>query len=406
MVGTPRITAVGTGAAPWRRPMAARDPAERHRASTPLELLFDLCFVVAVAQAAGQLHHGLADGHVAHAVGGYAMAFFAIWWAWVNFTWFASAYDTDDVPYRLLTLLQIAGVLVLAAGIPDLAEGHFVTATLGYVIMRVALIAQWLRAAAGDPAGRPGALRYAAGVGAVQVAWLVRLALPDSWSVATFVLLAAVELAVPVWAEYRGSPTSWHPGHITERYGLFTLIVLGECVSAATVAVQASTGEHGLSAGLLVLAGGALVLVFGLWWSYFKHDADDSLQASLRTTMVWAYSHYAIFAAVAALGAGLEVAVERVEHVGEVPLRTAAFAVAVPVAVFLAVGGSVQLRTSPGAFLPWPLTLVGAAVVLLLAAVHPLGLPGTVVAMAAVVCALLAANLVAAHRTAVAGEGT
>ncbi|MQA98293.1 MAG: low temperature requirement protein A, partial [Streptosporangiales bacterium] len=82
-------------------------------------MLFDLCFVVAVAQAAAELHHGLAEVHVGPALLGYVLVFFAIWWAWMNFTWFASAYDTDDVPYRVLTLVQIAGVLVLAAGVPD-----------------------------------------------------------------------------------------------------------------------------------------------------------------------------------------------------------------------------------------------------------------------------------------------
>ena len=97
--------------------MTARDPHEPHRASTPLELLFDLCFVVAVAQASGRLHHGIVEGHAGRAVLGYVVVFFAIWWAWMNFTWFASAYDTDDVPYRLLVLVQIAGVLVLAAGV-------------------------------------------------------------------------------------------------------------------------------------------------------------------------------------------------------------------------------------------------------------------------------------------------
>ena len=83
-----------------------------------MELLFDLCFVVAVAQAGGRLHHALAENHVGQGVVGYGMVFFAIWWAWMNFTWFASAYDCDDVPYRLATLVQIAGALILAAGVP------------------------------------------------------------------------------------------------------------------------------------------------------------------------------------------------------------------------------------------------------------------------------------------------
>ena len=93
----------------WYRPMRARRGDESHRASTPLELLFDLCFVVAVAQAAAELHHAVAEDHLGAGLFGYVTVFFAIWWAWMNFSWFATAYDTDDVPYRLTTLVQIAG---------------------------------------------------------------------------------------------------------------------------------------------------------------------------------------------------------------------------------------------------------------------------------------------------------
>ncbi len=158
---------------PWVRRMSGRDPAEAHRASTPLELLFDLTFVVAVARAGIELHHALAQGDVGHALAGYAAVFFGLWWAWVNFTWFASAYDTDDVPYRLLTLLQMAGVLVFAAGIPAAFEHFdFTIAVVGYVIMRMALVTQWLRAARSHPDGRAGTLRYAAGVTVVQLCWI------------------------------------------------------------------------------------------------------------------------------------------------------------------------------------------------------------------------------------------
>jgi low temperature requirement protein LtrA len=105
--------------------MTERDPTEAHRAATPLELLFDLCFVVAVALGAAALHHELAQGRVTHGVVSYLLVFFAIWWPWVNFTWFASAYDTDDVLYRLVTFVQIAGLLVVAAGVPQAFELDF-----------------------------------------------------------------------------------------------------------------------------------------------------------------------------------------------------------------------------------------------------------------------------------------
>src|SRR5450755_1048557 len=154
-------------------PMRARHPGEPHRVSTPLELLFDLCFVVAVAQAAVGLDHAFVENHVLTGVLQYLMVFFAIWWAWMNFTWFASAYDNDDVPYRLTVLVQIAGSLVMAAGIPRAFEdgGNAVMVT-GYVIMRLAMVTQWLRAAAADPPRRRTDLRYAVGVTVVQLYWL------------------------------------------------------------------------------------------------------------------------------------------------------------------------------------------------------------------------------------------
>src|SRR6478752_2597122 len=156
----------------WRVPMTGRPVDEEHRVATPLELLFDLTFVVAVAQVAAELAHGIADDQVGDSVLGFVMVFFAIWWAWMNFTWFASAYDADDVPYRLLTLLNIAGVLVLAAGVPAAFDGDFTVVTIGYCVMRVALVVQWLRAAAGDPEGRQVAHRYAIGVAVVQTGWI------------------------------------------------------------------------------------------------------------------------------------------------------------------------------------------------------------------------------------------
>jgi low temperature requirement protein LtrA len=91
---------------------------EEHRTATPLELFFDLTFVVAIGRASAVFHHELVDHHFAHGLIGFATVFFAVWWAWMNYTWFASAHDSDDVPHRLLTFVQMIGVLVLTAGIP------------------------------------------------------------------------------------------------------------------------------------------------------------------------------------------------------------------------------------------------------------------------------------------------
>jgi low temperature requirement protein LtrA len=314
--------------------MKSRSPDEAHRASTPLELLFDLVFVVAISQAANGLHHAIADVHVVEGLMGYLMVFFAIWWAWMNFTWFASAYDCDDVPYRLAVFVQIAGALILAGGVPRMFETHVPNmATLtGYVVMRLAIVAQWLRAAAADPDRRVTARRYAAGITILQVAWVGMLLVPHLW-LPGFITLAAAELAIPVWAE-RAAPTTWHPQHITERYGLLTLIVLGESILAATVAVQSAVASGEALPALLPLIGGGLLIAFSMWWMYFDRPVHDLL-TSLRKAIVWGYGHYLVFAAAAAVGAGLAVSVDQATHHAHVSAVGAGAAVAIPVAVYL-----------------------------------------------------------------------
>ncbi|MDQ0379836.1 low temperature requirement protein A [Amycolatopsis thermophila] len=317
----------------WYRPMTSRDRDERHRAATPLELLFDLCFVVAVGQAASELHHQLSENHVAHGVLSFLLVFFAIWWGWVNFTWFASAFDTDDGPYRLLTLVQIGGALVVAAGVGKAFGDDFTVIVIGYVLMRLAMVGQWLRAAGSVPERRRTALRYAAGIAIVQVAWIARLALPRSWLLPAFLVLAVAELLVPVWAEWRAE-TSWHRHHIAERYGLFTLIVLGETVFSATNAVRDAidSGSDVIDFVFVALAG--LLLVFSMWWLYFDQPGHQRL-AQFRLGYTWGYGHYLIFASAAAVGVGIEVALDHQTHTGHAPELAAAFATTLPVAVFV-----------------------------------------------------------------------
>ncbi|MEU4546872.1 low temperature requirement protein A [Nonomuraea dietziae] len=368
----------------WLR-MVGRDPREPHRAATPLELLFDLCFVVAVAQAAARLHHALSEAHAGTGVLGYAMVFFAIWWAWMNFTWFASAYDTDDVVYRLLILMQILGVLILAAGVPRaFEERDFGLVTLGYAVMRVALIALWVRAACEHPEGRRCALRYAIGISVVQVGWILRLTLPEQIGFFAFFVLVAAELAVPVFAE-RARQTTWHPHHIAERYGLFAIIVLGESILAATLAIQSGLDRGIATAALLSVAFSGAVIVFAMWWLYFSQPAH-LLLSSNKTAFPWGYGHYFIFSSTAALGAGLSVAVDYDTHQAHIGAFAAGAAVAVPVAVFLASLWLVHVRPHRPGGLVNGAYLAGMALVLV-TPFTPLPLP---LPLIAVVMALLA----------------
>ena len=259
------------------RRMTGRDPHESGRVATPLELLFDLAFVAAFGIAGNQMAHLLAEGHIGPAIGGFAFGLFAITWAWVNFTWFASAFDTDDWFYRITTMVQMVGVVVLALGLSDvchsLDEGHGLNngvMVAGYVVMRVAMLTQWLRLAVQSPQYRKTALTYAQWIAIAQVGWVVlavlHLDLLPTMAVAGVLYL--VELGGPVLAERRAK-APWHPHHLAERYGLLVIISLGEGVLGTIAAVQPIIADQGWSDDAIVLVTAGVVLTFGMWWAYF-----------------------------------------------------------------------------------------------------------------------------------------
>lgn len=383
----------------WYLPMRPRSTTESHRVASALELLFDLCFVVAVARAGVGLEHHYVQGHAGAGAIAYLAVFFAIWWAWMNFTWFASAYDTDDVTYRVTTLVQIAGSLILAAGVGKaMTDGDFVIVTWGYVVMRLAMVAQWLRAAASDPIHRRTALAYAVGVTVVQLGWVLRLVLPDQILGPAFVVLVIAELSVPVLAERFGR-TTYHPGHIADRYGAFTVIVLGEAVTAAALAVQTGVDEGTAGGPLVGLAAMGLLILFAMWWLYFDRPEEDRL-TRLSNSLLWGYGHYLLFAATAAVGAGLSTVVAYDSHQeGAESALTAgisAAALTVPLALYLLTVAGLNL-SRPGSRTLAGTQVVGALLVLA-AGLTPAPVHWSAVVMVVLVAVMLALTRSAARR--------
>jgi low temperature requirement protein LtrA len=324
--------------------MAGRDPHEQHRVATPLELLFDLTFVIAFGVAAAQLSHLLAAGHVGVGLVAFLFATFAVCWAWINFTWFASAYDTDDWVYRVLTMVQMVGVLVLALGIPPFYAsiehgGHLDNGLIvaGYVVMRVAMVTQWLRAARQDPDRRSASMTYATVIIVAQVGWIAAIFLPLSVTpgLVVFFLLAVAEMSGPWLAETRRGGTPWHAHHVAERYGLLAIIALGEGVVGTVASLTAVVGEHGWTPDAVILAVAGTGLTFGMWWIYFAVPAADILHAHRERSFLFGYLHMAVFGAIVATGAGLHTAAYYVEKQSELGPVGTVLSVAIPVAVYI-----------------------------------------------------------------------
>jgi low temperature requirement protein LtrA len=147
--------------------------------------------------------------------------------------------------------------------------------------------------------------------------------------------LVLVETMGPVVAERRQGGTPWHAHHIVERYGLFTIIALGEGVVGTVASLTAAVGEQGWSADAVFVAIAGIGLTFGLWWSYFVLPQADLLHLRRDRAFWFGYLHMAVFAAIVATGAGLHAAAYYLEHHTELTSTQTVWSVVVPVGAYL-----------------------------------------------------------------------
>ena len=329
-----------------RRRLIGRDPDEAHRSSTPLELLFDLTFVVAFGIAADELAGYLADGQIWPAIGAFVFATFAVSWAWINYSWFASAYDNDDWVFRLATMVQMVGVIVLALGLEPAFASIVAGDTLnngvmvaGYVVMRVPMVFLWAQVARDNPERRPAASVYIWTISVSQVFWVVLaiVDLPIETTFAIALVLIAIEVSGPFIAERRRGGTPWHPHHIAERYGLLVIITLGEGILGTVVAINAVVhGSAGWSVTAVAVAVAGIGLIFATWWTYFAIPWAEVLELHRERSFIWGYGHIPIFGALAAIGAGLHVAAYYLEHETSLTLTGTVLCTVIPVAIYIA----------------------------------------------------------------------
>lgn len=317
------------------RPLRPRDPQEPHRVATPLELFFDLATVIAVAAITDELHHAIAHGGGLAFLPNFVFLFLAIWWAWMNFTWFASSFDNDDPGYRALVFVLLAGALLFAGGVSHISEHlDFGYGLVGWIVMRVGMVGLWLRAARGSDEHRRTALTYAAGIAFAQLCWTALYVFVPAGSPAFFgygMLCFLVEWAVPVVAE-KQARTPWHRHHLVERYGLLTIIVLGEMLLSVSRAFGLMYNSDTPHVALAVSALSGLTIVFALFWIYFASGGHFSSQR-LRRALEWGYGHVFFFGAVAGLGAGLAAETDVAAHTAHLTNADVAGFVGVPLAL-------------------------------------------------------------------------
>lgn len=287
--------------------------------------------------------------------------------------------------------------------------GHVDNAVVvaGYVVMRVAMVAQWLRAARQDPLRRKACLTYALWITIAQIGWLAAIFVHTSVPVTGMIVvsLVLVEMIGPLVAELRQGGTPWHAHHIAERYGLFTIIALGEAVVGTVASVSAVVGERGWSVEAVCVALAGTGLTFGMWWIYFVLPHGDTLAARRERSFWFGYLHMVVFTAIVATGAGLHAAAYYIEHESVLSSAATVAAVAGPVALYIA--SVYALHSVVVREVQWPAVLtlgltaaVCVAAVALAAAGVPMAFCLLVVTLAPVCCVL--ADEVARDRRAAA----
>ncbi len=342
--------------------------SEPGRRVTWLELFFDLIFVAAVSQVAEPLrdHYSLA-GLVR-----FAPLFLLIWCAWTGHTAFSTRFDTDDVIQRGLTLVQMFAVAVMAANARDALDSQASAGfAAAYAAVRLVLVAQYFRARHLVEA-RPLTRRYLLGYGTAAVLWLMSALVPPPERFWMWGLAFALDLGTP-WLAVRHSVTVPPDAeHLPERFGLFTLILIGESVVAVMLGIESQGTWTPAAASSAFLGMG---ICFLIWWWYFD-GAAGAAEQPVRTAReavrlnVWSYAHFPLSLGIVVAGVGIErlvtAAARTTLETSEVVVLTGAMTTVMLAMTAIGAAAGRARHRSPG--IHWHLLLAGITLAVGLAA--------------------------------------
>jgi low temperature requirement protein LtrA len=274
---------------------------ERH--ASWLELFFDLIFVLAVAQVAHSLNKDLTLAGFL----GYLALFLPVWWAWVGYSFYADRFESDEVIFRLLMFAGMLAMAALAVNVNQVFHGGDTAFAVSYIAVRGILIALYLRAAYYVPLARELSARYAAGFLLGLLVWLASFFVPAPVKYWLWVSGFLIELCTPFFNLSVIKRTPYDASHVPERFGLFTLIVIGEAVLTGVTGVAGLDWE--LTSTLIAACGFAIVTT--IWWMYYEFVESTGIrQGSMFAGQVYLHAHFFIAVGVAAIGVATQHAIQ------------------------------------------------------------------------------------------------
>ena len=356
------------------------------RKVTWLELFFDLVFVAAVAQVAAPLH---AD-YSLHGLVRFTPLFALIWWAWTGHSVFSTRFDSDDVVQRTLTLVQMFAVAAMAANAKEALDTRSSAGfAAAFAVVRFLLVAQYFRARQVPNAG-PLTMRYLAGHGCAAVLWLGSALVPAPARFWIWALAFAIDLGTPWLAVPYSVKVPPDAAHLPERFGLFTLILLGESVVGV---MRGMESQEDWPAGAAASAFLGMGIAFLIWWWYFD-GALGAAEQPVRTKReavrfhIWSYAHFPLYLGIVVAGVGVErivTAASKSNLSGSESLILAS-AVTIVMAAMTAIGwtSAGRRRAAPGL----PLSVALTAATLAVGLTGRFTVPVLLIATLAGLCAL------------------
>ena len=297
-----------------------------HRQATWLELFFDLAFVISIAALTAML----VKDHTLKGMLLYGGLFLAVYWAWNQLTWYSALFDNGDVFFRIMYLGSILSVLILAAAVGRIAQGTTTLFVVSYVLLQAFLFAGWLRVHIKRHELRRFSLIYILGQVSGSVIWCVSLALPFPQQCYLWIVAVLIHIAAPYFAWKTNVEIPVHTSHIVERYCLLTIIILGETFVAVSIGLK-----HAPDSGTFLTAILGYVIVACIWWTYFNWDfGRERRLETFSNVFAFGYGHFVVFVAIAAFGAGIDIAIHAAAHGGHSTLLERAL-LALPPSIYL-----------------------------------------------------------------------
>lgn len=334
----------------WQVPRKISDRVD-HRTVSFLELFYDLVYVVLIAEVA----HALA-GHVDLAgLGRFIFLFLIVWWAWLNGATYHDLHGNNDLRTRVFTFVQMIFVGAMAVYAHDALGVTAVGFALSFAGFQLLFAYLWWRVGVYDPAHRPLARPYVAGYLLSTLLYGVSIWMPTPVRFSLWAAALALSLLLPFVSNLRGRQNPQIQAQIdqaftisrsgVERFGLFTIIVLGEVIAGVIRGLQ-RVPELDWLTGVTALLG--MLLAVGIWWIYFDLISGNTPRPGRGAAMAWLYLHLPLTLGITAIGAAV---LNVTEHTGDPMPGAVRWLLVGSVAVVL-VAIALLLRTirSEGAF--------------------------------------------------------